>query len=69
MSAALNMKQCSTLFFKGGGGGGGSVRIEPSQQLLDDCTHKRNSKKKVGKHIYHRNSLFISFPKINILKT
>ena len=38
---------------KGGGGGGGSVRIEPSQQLLDDCTHKRNSKRKVGKPIYH----------------
>ena len=32
---------------------GGSVRIEPSQQLLDDCTHKRNSKRKVGKPIYH----------------
>ena len=32
---------------------GGSIRIEPSQQLLDDCTHKRNSKRKVGKPIYH----------------
>ena len=32
---------------------GGSVRIEPSRQLLDDCTHKRNSKRKVGKPIYH----------------
>ena len=30
------------------GGGGVSVRIEPSRQLLDDCTHKRNSKRKVG---------------------
>ena len=30
-------------------GGGGVVRIEPSQQLLDDCTHKRNNKRKVGK--------------------
>ena len=34
-------------------GGGGSIRIEPSRQLLDDCTHKRNSKRKVGKPIYH----------------
>ena len=33
--------------------GGGSVRTEPSRQLLDDCTHKRNSKRKVGKPIYH----------------
>ena len=32
---------------------GGSIRIEPLQQLLDDCTHKRNSKKKVGKPIHH----------------
>ena len=32
---------------------GGSIRIEPSRQLLDDCTHKRNSKRKVGKPIYH----------------
>ena len=30
-------------------GGGVPVRTEPSQQLLDDCTHNRNSKKKVGK--------------------
>ena len=35
------------------GEGGGSVRIEPSRQLLDDLTHKRNSKRKVGKPIYH----------------
>ena len=28
---------------------GGSVRIEPSRQLLDDCNHERNSKRKVGK--------------------
>ena len=37
--------------FKGGGGGGGaggSVRIEPWRQLLEDCTYKRNSKRKVG---------------------
>ena len=32
--------------------GEGSGRIEPSRQLLDDCTHKRNSKRKVGKLIY-----------------
>ena len=32
---------------------GGSIRIEPSRQLFDDCTHKRNSKRKVGKPIYH----------------
>ena len=49
--------------------GGGSIRIEPSQQLLDDCTHKRNSKRKVGKPRYHWNRLFISFPKIDISKT
>ena len=28
------------------------IRIEPLQQLLDDCTHKRNSKRKVGKPLY-----------------
>ena len=43
----------TSLLLKRGGGGGGSVRIEPSQQRLDDCTHKRNSKRKVGKPIYH----------------
>ena len=48
------------------GGGGASIRIEPLRQLLDDCTHKRNNKKKVGKSIYHWNSLFISFPKSTI---
>ena len=32
---------------------GGSIRIEPSRQLLDDCTHKRNNKRKVGKPIHH----------------
>ena len=34
-------------------GGGGSVRSELLRQLLDDCTHKRNSKRKVGKPMYH----------------
>ena len=38
---------------KGGGGGGGSIRIEPSRQHLDCCTHKRNSKRKEGKPVYH----------------
>ena len=37
----------------GGGGGGGSLTTEPLRQLLDDCTHKRNNKNKVGKPIYH----------------
>ena len=36
-----------------GEGVGGSVRIAPSRQLSDDCTHKRNNKRKVGKPIYH----------------
>ena len=31
--------------------GGGSVSIEPLRQLSDDCTHRRNSKRKVGKPI------------------
>ena len=31
-----------------GGGGGGFVRFEPLRQLLDDCTHKRNRKRKLG---------------------
>ena len=31
---------------------GGSVITEPSRQLSDDCTHKRNGKRKVGKPIY-----------------
>ena len=30
----------------GGGGGGGSVRIEPSRQLLDDCTDTKSNKRK-----------------------
>ena len=30
-------------------GGGGSVRTEPLRQLLDDFTHKRKKKRKVGK--------------------
>ena len=34
-------------------GEGGSVRIEPLRQLLDDCTSKRNSKRKVGKPMYN----------------
>ena len=38
---------------KGGGGGGGSVRTEPSRQLLDDCTHKRDNKRKLVKPIHH----------------
>ena len=38
--------------FKEGRGRGGSVSIELSLQLLDDCTHKRNNKRKVGKPIY-----------------
>ena len=46
---------CKTVAFKGGGGGGGggarSVKIDPSRQLLDDCSHKRNSKRKVDKPI------------------
>ena len=39
------------MLFSVGGGGGGSTEIEPSRQLLDDCTHERNNKKKVGKPI------------------
>ena len=35
------------------GGGGDSVRIEPSGQLLDDRTHKKDNARKVGKPIYH----------------
>ena len=27
--------------------GGGSVRIKPSRQLLDDCTHKRNNLERI----------------------
>ena len=45
----------SKAILRGGGGReeGGSVRIDPSQQLLDDHTNKRKNKRKVGKPIYN----------------
>ena len=38
------------------GEGVGCIRTESSRQLLDDCTHKRNSKRKVGKPISLKSS-------------
>ena len=31
---------------------GGSIRNEPSQQLLDDCTHERSNRRKAGRPVY-----------------
>ena len=41
--------------------GGGEGVLSELSQLLDDCTHQRNNKRKVGKHI----SLKLSFHQLS----